>query len=334
MKGAILILILLTIIVGCDSSLEYQNNQKPIEQVTVMLKWLHQAQFAGNYVAVEEGFYEDNGLNVSILPFGFKKSPINSVADGDAEFGIAGAEEVILERSKGKPVKTVAVIFRTNPACFYTLKNSGIEKPTDFIGKTVGIERNGDGSDINVGYLYYAMMGKLGINRSQINEVNIGYDGSELTSGDVDVATGYNINEPDYAVKKGYDVNVVLMAEYGVNMYADVIITSDKILKERPGLVKSFVNATLAGWQYAIENEDSAVETTLKYAQDSNKEHQKYMLTQELPLIYNGETHIGWMDPKKWADAEQILTSQKVLQNPVNINETYTMEILNQIYSK
>ena len=128
------------------------------EEINVKLKWVHQAQFAGNYIAIEKGFYEDEGIKVNLIPFSFEDPTLKSVADGEATFGITGADELILARARGLPLKAFAVIYKINPVCAYSLKDSGITKPQDFIGKTVGIERASDGTDINVGILYKAMM--------------------------------------------------------------------------------------------------------------------------------------------------------------------------------
>ena len=112
----------------------------PIENVILKLKWLNQAQFAGNYVAIEKGFFKQEGFNVKLKSFSFASTPVDDVSSGKATFGIAGAAEVLLARAKGIPVKAIAVIYKINPAVAFSLKTSGITKPQDFIGKTVGIE--------------------------------------------------------------------------------------------------------------------------------------------------------------------------------------------------
>jgi len=309
----------------------YLQKEKPKEsqEIKIKLAWLHQAQFAGLYVAKEKGYYAKEGLDATILPFSFEDPTIDAVAKGNAVFGIVGADELVLARAKGLPIKAFAVIYKTNPVCAYSLKTSGITKPQDFIGKTVGLQR-----ETNVEYLYYAMMAKLGINRSQIKEVTIGYDATELLNGTTDVSTGYIINEPHQAIEAGNEVNTILMADYGVNMYADVLFAREDMINDNPELVEKFLRATLKGWQYAVEHENEAVDITLKYAPDGSKSHETYMLRNSIPLIHTGERPIGWMEKADWDQVQNILLEQKILNKSININEAYTMEFLEKIYGK
>lgn len=301
----------------------------PVEEVNLKLKWLHQAQFAGNYMAVEKGFYEAEGLKVKMFPFSFDDPTIKSVAEGRDTFGITGADEVVLARAKGTPIQAIAVIYKINPVAAYALKSSGITKPQDFVGKTVGLEKGA-----NVEYIYSAMMGKLGINRKKIKEVTIGYDAKELLSGETDVSTGYIINEPQQVVEAGKEVNAILMADYGVNMYADVIFATEETIKNKPELVTRFLRASLKGWQYAIEHEEESVEVTLKYAPKSTKVHEAYMLKASIPLIHTGTAKLGVMEAKQWEQVQTILLEQKILDKPIKVEDAYTTKFLDKIYKK
>jgi NitT/TauT family transport system substrate-binding protein len=333
MKKSIVLIILFVIVLGLCGGFYLFNQKKGnpsggknLEKVTVRLKWLHQAQFAGMYIAREKGYYQDEGLDVELTPFSFTDPTIDAVANGKAVFGVTGADELVLARAKGLPLKAFGVIYKINPVCAYSLKSSGITKPQDFIGKTVGLERAADGTEVNIGILYATMMSKLGINRSKIHEITIGYDATELLAGKTDVSTGYIINEPQLAVEAGKEVNTILMADYGANMYADVLFAQDEVIKNNPGLVNKFLRATIKGWQYAIENESEAVDATLKYAAKSNKSHEAYMLHSSIPLINTGNSAIGFMEESKWDDIQNILFDQKILKNKINITDVYTLE--------
>ena len=327
MKSIYLIAFLIIIVIfsGCTAV----ENSEELQEITVKLKWLHQAQFAGNYVANEKGFYADEGLKVNLVPFSFEEPTIDAVANGEAVFGIIGSDKLILARAKGKPIKAFAVIYKINPVCAYSLKKSGILKPNDLIGKTVGLSL---GTDIDT--IYLAMLNKLGINRSQINEITIGYSADELLNGTTDVSTGYIINEPHQAIEAGYEVNTILMANYGANTYADVLFATEDTINNNPELVEKFLRATLKGWQYAIENEEEAVDITLKYAAGRTKSHEAYMLSNSIPLIHTGNAYIGWMEKSEWEQAQNILLEQNILDKEIDVNELYTMKFLNKIYSE
>ena len=332
MKIKIIIILFLTGIVlqGCIE----ENVIDTLTPVTVKLKWVHQAQFAGQYMAKEKGFYKDEGLNVTLTSFTFENPSLDSVIDGSALFGITGADELLLKIQEGHPLKAIAVIYQINPVCAYSLSESNITKPQDFIGKTIGIERASDGTDINVGILYYAMMAKQSINRSQVNEVTIGYDATELLAGETDISTGYIINEPHQAIEAGYAVNTILMADYGVNMYADVIFTRTDTIENNPELCVKFLRATLNGWQYAIEHEEETVNTVLQYAQDRSYAHEEYMLRNTIPLINDGITPIGWMEKEKWENVQTILLDYDIINQSIDIEKAYTTEFLETIYGE
>lgn len=333
MKKVAIIVLGLVSLVGASFWLMGQQRNRPqtyrgpTQEVKLKLKWVHQAQFAGNYVAIEKGFYKEEGLTVQPTPFTFESPTIDAVVNGTADFGITGADELVLARAQGKPIKAIAVVYKINPVAAYALKKSGIVKPQDFIGKTVGLERG-----INVDYLYAAMMGKLGIDRSKIKEVTIGYDATELLAGKTDVSTGYIINEPNQVVEAGQEVNTILMADYGVNMYADVLFATEKTIQTKPELVARFLKATLRGWQYAIEHESEAVDATLLYATTRSKSHETKMLHASIPLINTGSSALGWMDAREWERVQDILLEQKILAKPVVITDAYTMQFLETVY--
>jgi len=332
----LLSIFLMALIVFLPACLKNKEDvQAELTPVSVQLKWLHQAQFAGNYVAKEKGIYEKYGLDVEEFEeFDFEKWPIASVQNREVDFAITGGEELVIAKSQGQAsnVKAVAVIFKTNPVCLYSLKSSNITKPVDFVGKTVGIERGADGEDVNVGMMYYAMMNKLGIPLEEVNEITIGYDATELLAGETDVSSGYIINEPHQVIEKGLDVDIILPASYGVNMYADVLIAHTDTIENNPELVEGFVRATLEGWQYAIEDEKEAVDIVMSYAVDSSRSHQEYMLSKAIPLIHTGDSAIGMMEREEWESVNNILLEQNVINKNVNLEDVYTLDFLNKIY--
>jgi NitT/TauT family transport system substrate-binding protein len=333
MKKLSLVFIIATAILvsGC-TALE---TKKELSPVKVQLKWENQAQFAGNYVAEEKGFYKDNGIDITeMAPFDFTTYPIEAVENKEVDFAITGADELLTAKSKGEAdnVVAIAVVYKINPVSLYSLKESGIETPQDFVGKTVGIERATDGTEINVGILYKAMMNKLGIDLNKVDEVTIGFDANELLAGETDVSSGYIINEPYGVIEAGKEVNTILVADYGVNIYADIIITNKDTIENNPELVEGFLKATLDGWQYAIENEEEAVDIVLKYAPDRTKEHEAYMLQQSIPLIHTGNSPLGMMKDEDWQTSLNILSEFGNLENEVDLNDVYTLEFLNSIY--
>lgn len=334
MKKFIVLLVLVLVVIGTTVWFFYYKKSPvvkyngEIQEVTLKLNWLHQAEFAGNYVAVEKGFYENQGLKVNIIPFDFNSSVTDSVISGEADFGVMGADVLLSSREQGIPIVAIAAIYKNNPAVMYSLKKNNIIRPQDFIGKTVGLETGS-----NTVYLYSAMMKRLNIDRSKINEVPIAYDAKEILDGSVDVATGYVINEPNIVKAENKDVNIIYMSDYGVDVYSDIIFTTENLINTNPDLVKRFLAATIDGWQYTIENPKEVVNIILKYATDSTRTHQENMLNDSIPLISTGVSSLGWMEQERWEQTYNILLDQKILSKPINITEAFNIKFLSDYYS-
>src|SRR5947208_2174434 len=114
------------------------------DAVTVRLKWFNQAQFAGFYVAQENGIYKAAGLSVNIQPGGPDFPAVQMVAGGNERFGVTGADQILIGRSKGVPVVALAVIYRRNPFVLFSLVKSGVKTPADYVGKNIGVKIGGN----------------------------------------------------------------------------------------------------------------------------------------------------------------------------------------------
>jgi ABC-type nitrate/sulfonate/bicarbonate transport system substrate-binding protein len=325
------IIIIVTAIAGMawwQLSVPKIQTPKTLEPVTVRLKWVHQSQFAGMYVADQKGFYADAGIKVRLLPFDSKDYPINDVVSGRSQFGIAGADEILLARAEGEPVKAIAVIYQDSPVVAYALTSSHIVKPVDFIGKKVGFQKGGNTEFVIRGLLDY-----IGVKDTQYTGVDVGFDPSDLISGKVDVSVGYITNEPISAEEQGYQVNIINPANYGINLYADTLFTTEDMIAKNPDLVKRFTQATLKGWNYALLNVDEAVNDTLKYPDVNNKElnfaHQKKLLEKSIPLIQPTKSmKVGQMTVDAWTKTDWFVKNFYQTKGKSSVNDAYTLEFL------
>lgn len=320
------LLLTIFILVGVGALVFYFLNLEPTvivepQDTSVRLKWKHQAQFAGIYAAKENGLYNEKGLSVDIKVGGPGVPAIPSVLSGEVDFGVAGADDVLVAISEGKPVKALAVIYQSSPVVYFALAESGINSPQDFIGKKVGLRK-----DTGTYYTYVAMMNNLGIDRSQVVEVDAStFAVTPLIEGETDVWPGFRINEPKVVERMGYEVNLIRPEDFGVDIYADVLVTKQETINNNPELVQAFVEATLAGWEWALNNQNEAVDITMQYAEDTTREHQEDMLSASGPLIKPSlATYVGQMNFVKWNTTYEVLKQNNVITTDINVREAYT----------
>jgi NitT/TauT family transport system substrate-binding protein len=303
------------------------NNKPPqtLTPITIQLAWTHQSQFAGMYAADQMGFYADEGLAITFVEGGAGVDKFSPVLDGAIQFGVGGADELILARSEGKPLQAISTVYRRSPVVFISLAEKNITRPQDFVGKTIRVSSN-------IAPTLNAMMAQIGITPSQYTTVELASDIENFASGNVPV-WGVFINSIVVAIQKeGYEINIVYPDDYGVHFYADTIFTTDDLIKNDPDLVTRFLRATLKGWTYAVENSTEIPAFVQKYNPQADPAIEEARMITNLPLVNTGEDFIGWMKPDIWAGMEQTLRTQGVLTKPVDVTQVYTLTFLEEIY--
>lgn len=295
--------------------------------VTVQLSWLHQAEFSGFYVAEQQGYFTAEGLQVTFREGGPEVDFIAPVVNGAAQFGIAQPADLILARASGKPVRSIAAIYRRSPIVFFALADSGITRPQDFVGKKIR-------SATTLDQTLRAMMARLDIHPDQYQSVYLPSDVSLFASGEVPVWGGFvNVFALDVQ-QAGYKLNFIYPDDYGIHFYGDVLITTDDLIAQNPDLVLKFTRAALKGWTYAVEHPAEIGAMVVKYKPDGNADLETAKMVASIPLVNTGEDYIGWMKPELWNGMEQTLRAQSVLTRPLEVSEVYTLQFLQEIYQK
>lgn len=286
-----------------------------LTKITVRLKWRHQAQFAGFYVAKDKGFYRKAGLDVNLEPGGSIFPAIQQVVNGGEDFGVIGADQILLARGKGKDVVPLLVIYQHTPFVLFARHGGSIKKLEDIVGKRVGVA-HGD-SEMSI---YHQMLAAAGIDRTSITEIPVGTDMSKFFSGEVDVWPGYAINEPIIADEKHVPVEVFYPHQFGIELYADTLFTTGAQIKQKPDTVKKFVKATREGWNYAIQHLEESVNITMAYASDSTKGHQLAMMKASLKSLGPPGDDFGNWTLAGWESTQQILLNGRFLEKPLLLN--------------
>ncbi|WEX11308.1 ABC transporter substrate-binding protein [Chelativorans sp. AA-79] len=260
------------------------------DDVALQLKWVTQAQFAGYYVAKDQGFYEEEDLNVEIKPGGPDIAPVQVLAGGGADVMVDWMPSALAAREKGVPVVNIAQPFARSGLNMVCRKETGIEKPEDFKGKTLGTWFFGNE------YPLYSWLAKLGIPRDGSPEgvtiQKIGFNVDPLLQKQADCITAMTYNEYWQIIDAGLtpeDLVVFNYTDEGVATLEDgLYVLEDKL--QDPAFVDKmtrFVRASMKGWQWAKENPDEAAMIVLDNDATGaqTEEHQKRMMGEIAKLL-------------------------------------------------
>lgn len=265
------------------------------DTLKIQLRWKHQFQFAGYYIAKEKGFYESRGLDVELIEGGPQAlSPIADLLSGKVDFAITGSG-VAIDRMEGQPVVAVAAIMQTSPIVWITLKSSHIRGPLDMADSKLLIMPPPESAEL------LTMLASEGIRTDQLTITPTTYRIEDLIDGKADAYDGYISNEPYLLKQKGVDYNIINPRDYGVNFYSDVLITTERMADDNAKEVKALRDATLQGWEYALNNIEETVQLIHKrYAPEKTLDHLRYEAETIKALIMPELVQLGHMNPGRW----------------------------------
>ncbi len=253
------------------------------DQVTLQLKWVTQAQFAGYYVAAEKGFYEAEGLDVEIKAGGPDIAPPQVLAGGGADVIVDWMPSALATREKGLPLVNIAQPFKSSGMMLTCRKDSGIATPEDFRGKTLGVWFFGNE------YPFLSWMSKLGIptdgSADGVKVLKQGFNVDPILQKQADCVSTMTYNEYWQIIDAGLtpdDLVVFKYEEQGVATLEDGLYVHEEKLADPEFADKMvrFVRASMKGWKYAEENADEAAEIVLDNDATGaqTEEHQKRMM--------------------------------------------------------
>jgi PAS domain S-box-containing protein len=282
------------------------------QRVTLQLKWKHQFQFAGYYAAIEKGFYKEAGLEVLLKEAVAGENPVDAVLSGEAEFGISTTDILLSQTPHRKPV-VLATIFQHSPLVLLASKQSGIQNVHDLSGKKVAMEPNA--ADLIV------YLADEGVHLHDFTSIHHSFDINNLLTGQVDAVSAYLTDELFIIKEAGFEYTILSPNSAGIDFYGDLLFTTDSLIKSNPKLVSKFRDASLKGWQYALNNQQEVIDLIYnKYSKRHNINHLQYEAAQTYKLILPGVVEIGYTNPGRW---KSIIDTYK----KVNLlNDSFTSE--------
>lgn len=264
------------------------------ENVILQLRWLHQFQFAGYYAAIEKGFYKEAGLNVQIREGGLQRDTIIEVMSKQAQYGVSNSE-ILLHRLKKKPLVVLAAIFQHSPLVIVSRKETELASPQSLAGKRVKMTM--ESRDIEL----HAMFLNEGVPLNRIQMMETPSFREHYFDQSIDALSAYVTNEPYYYEQQGTPYSVIQPRTYGIDFFGDCLFTSEAELREHPDRVKSFREASLRGWAYAMSHTEEIIDLILdKYNSQKTKDHLRFEADKMRQLILPDLVDIGHMNPGRW----------------------------------
>jgi len=269
------------------------------DDVTLQLKWVTQAQFAGYYVALEKGMYADEGLDVTIKPGGPDVAPVQVLMGGGADVMIDWMPSALAAREKGSPVVNIAQPFKSSGMMLTCRADSGIKAPADFPGHTLGVRFFGNE------YPFLSWMSKLGIatdgSEGGVTVLKQGFNVDPILQGQADCVSTMTYNEYWQIIDAGLtpaDLVTFKYEDQGVATLEDGLYVLEDNLNDAAFADKMvrFVRASMAGWKWAEENPDAAAMIVLEYDETGaqTEAHQKRMMGEVAKLTAGSN---GELDP-------------------------------------
>jgi two-component system sensor histidine kinase/response regulator len=281
------------------------------DKVRLQLKWQHQFQFAGYYAAQAQGYYRNAGLEVEILPATPGEDPVRQVLEGKAEFGV-GSTELLLLREQGLPLVVLAVIFQHSPLALMALKDDGIQTIHDLAGRKVMIEPGS--AEL------HAYLRNEGISADKFTLVPHTFDVRELLSGAVDAMSVYVTDEPFALKQAGREYLLYSPRAVGIDFYGDNLFTTEDLLQRRPELVRKFREASLKGWDYAMQHQEEVARLIHdRYSQRHSLEHLRFEARQMASLLQTALIEVGHMNPGRWRNIAEVYAEMGMLRRDFDL---------------
>jgi len=317
-------LICTVLLAGCGT--QPTPTPPPLEPVTLQLQWVTQAQFAGYYVALDKGWYREEGIDLTIDPGGPDLVPSDLVTAGQADFGTGLLADLVVGVQQGKPVISVAQIQQLNGLLLIAFKSSGIAGPADFAGKRVGVWLGAWEAQFD------AMMAKQGLTTNDFSLVSQGFTMDPFLKGELDVASAMIYHAYYVALESEVtpeELNIIDYANYGLDFPGDTLFTTRQTLEQKPDLCERMVRASLRGWQYAVEHPEEAADIVLKYDKSGvqTREHQLSMMNEIAKLVVLPVRPLGFTDRDSVLRTIDTLASYGVIGGPVQPEDVFTNDI-------
>ena len=311
------VVFLVLLLVGCSSA------QQPNTLVKLPMGYIPNIQFAPFYVAVEKGYFADQGIDLQ-FDYAFETDGIALVGAGKTPFSLASGEQVLLARGQGLPITYVYGWYKEYPVTVVTT-DPEIQTAADMKGKTIALPGLYGATYVGL----RALLSSAGLGEEDVTLNSIGYTQVEaITAGKEKTVVGYTTNEPIILASNGIKFTAINVGDV-VDLASNGIITNEETIAQNPRLVTGFINAFNKGLADTIADPNGAFEISTKYVEglaSSDKQVQMAILQRSIQS-WNSDM-MGSSDQTSWQNMQQVLLDMGLLTNPVDLSKAFTNDFI------
>jgi NitT/TauT family transport system substrate-binding protein len=319
LRKTALILIVLTIgLTGC--ALAAPSSPASLTPVSLPLGYIPNVQFAPLYVAMEKGYFKDAGIDLT-LDYSFETDAMALVGANKLQFAMVSGEQVLLARAQALPVVYISAWYQDFPVGIVSLTSAGITSPADLKGKSIGVPVLSGASYIGL----RALLSAGGLEEKDVNIQVVGFNQVEaLVSGQVDAAVVYVANEPVQLKARGYDIQVLRVADY-MELVSNGLVTNETTLAANPALAAALAAAIQKGIVYTAAHPEEAYEISKQYVENlaqADAATQQAVLAESIGMWQIEKP--GYTSPASWQNMADVLTGMGMLPNASGLEQAYT----------
>lgn len=285
-----------------------------LERVSVQLPWKHQFEFAAFYAAEAKGYYRDAGLAVDILEGDPGVDTVSTVLSGKADFGI-GTSSLVIDRHQGKPVVALAALMQHSPVGLLARRAHGINSVSDLADRPVAV-------DVHSSNEIEAYLKASGLPANRLKLVpQTDWTLASVDRGEHAAKAVYLSNEPFLIRGREHEYLLLTPRSAGIDLFGNILFTTESMLGKRPELVRAFREATLKGLVYALDHSDEIAQLIIERynTQGKSLEHLRFEAEQIRELTRPDIVEAGYMNPGRWRHVVAVYASQKLMPGDFDV---------------
>lgn len=282
--------------------------------------YIPNVQYAPLYVAVERGYFADEGIEVD-FDYSTETDGVALLGAGDVQFSLASGEQVLLARAQGLPVVYVFGWWQGYPVAVAARTVSGIARPADLSGKRIGLPGTFGASYIGL----RALLDSAGLSEADVTLDSIGFNQVQaLLAGQEQAVVVYANNEPIQLEAQGVPVNVIRVADY-VQLASNGLVSNEATIRDHPELVRGMVRAFQLGIRDTLADQQAAYEICKKYVENLAQADQAVQTAVlSASLEFWKADRIGYSEPQAWTNMQNVLLEMGLMESPLDLEQAFT----------